>query len=641
MSLPRRLAAALSAGALATVALAGCSGDPGEEGPLSGRIEGVRPADDGVVVSFHAVDLPLDAELRSESTVVELDGKPVPARAAAAGEPGFEDAARRVMLVLDTSGSMSGERIEGARAAAGAYLASVPADVEVGLLTFADGPTVVVAPTLDRRAVSAALPGLVARGGTSLYDAVVAAQEPLGPTGQRRLVVLTDGADTASGTSPDEAASALRGSQVTLDTVALGVEGPALPAVRRLTASGRGQVLRAEDALETTVAFRRIAGALSSRLQVAVPVAPELEGRDVSLTVRVDSTAGDVTARSELALPGVREAGFMGSGTVLTLGLAGFLLGLLGLLAVGFGLGPSRGDQRRRVQALLSGYTLSPGAGPAAAEGAPVRWSGNPVARGAADLAGRIVDERGLGERLTLRLDRADVSFTAGEWLVVQVALALAGAAAGLLLFGPVRAVLAGLVVGAAAQQWLAFRARRRARAFHEAMPDALQLVASGLATGYSLPQALDTTVREGQEPIAGEFGRALAEARLGVPLEDALDNVADRMDSKDFRWVVMAIRVQRGVGGNLSEVLGTVCATMRDRATLRRQVASLSAEGRLSAVVLVGLPVFMFLFQLTFRRDYFEPMLTRPIGIALLVACAVSLAFGSLVMKKIVKVEM
>jgi tight adherence protein B len=116
-------------------------------------------------------------------------------------------------------------------------------------------------------------------------------------------------------------------------------------------------------------------------------------------------------------------------------------------------------------------------------------------------------------------------------------------------------------------------------------------LVSGALSAGLSLPQAIDTIMRDGVEPMSGEFRRALVEARLGVDIEDALDGVAERMSSKDFEWVVMAVRIQRQVGGNLSELLLTVSTTLREREFLRRQVRSLSAEGRLSAYILCGLP--------------------------------------------------
>ena len=144
---------------------------------------------------------------------------------------------------------------------------------------------------------------------------------------------------------------------------------------------------------------------------------------------------------------------------------------------------------------------------------------------------------------------------------------------------------------------YLTVKESRRTSAFLAQLPDTLQLVAGSLSAGYSIPQAMDTVVREGQQPITGEFNRALVEARLGVPIEDAMDGIAERMKSKDFAWVVMAIRIQREVGGNLAELLTTVAATLRERERLRRQVSVLSAEGRLSAWILGLLPIVFALY--------------------------------------------
>src|SRR6185369_16920917 len=133
----------------------------------------------------------------------------------------------------------------------------------------------------------------------------------------------------------------------------------------------------------------------------------------------------------------------------------------------------------------------------------------------------------------------------------------------------------------------------------------------SSLQTGFSLPQAVDAAASNGQQPMAGELSRALAEARLGAPLEDGLDRVAYRMDSRDLQWTVMAVRIQRQVGGNLSEVLQTTAKTMRDRAAMRRQVRALSAEGRLSAYILIALPLGLTAFLFLTRRSYLSLLWT------------------------------
>jgi tight adherence protein B len=131
-----------------------------------------------------------------------------------------------------------------------------------------------------------------------------------------------------------------------------------------------------------------------------------------------------------------------------------------------------------------------------------------------------------------------------------------------------------------------------------------------------------------------------LIETRLGVPLEDALAGVAERFESKDFEWVVMAIRIQREVGGNLAELLDTVAATMREREYLRRQVSALAAEGKLSAIVISALPPLFLVYLMLSQWDYVSPLFTEPIGLMMLIGGAVWLLVGVFWMSKLIKVK-
>ena len=158
-------------------------------------------------------------------------------------------------------------------------------------------------------------------------------------------------------------------------------------------------------------------------------------------------------------------------------------------------------------------------------------------------------------------------------------------------------------------------RAYRRTQRFAEQLPDAMQLVVGSLKSGFSLGQSVDALVREAADPVAAEFGRALAESRLGAELEDALDRAAVRAKSQDLAWIVMAVRIQREVGGNLAEVLQTSVETMRERVRLRRHVKALSAEGRLSAWVLLALPIGIATYMYLLRREYFQLLTPNPWG--------------------------
>jgi len=247
-----------------------------------------------------------------------------------------------------------------------------------------------------------------------------------------------------------------------------------------------------------------------------------------------------------------------------------------------------------------------------------------------------------LESKIAQRLEAAGSNWRPSEWLLFHTGVFVAVSIVGLVIGGG--NLIIGLMFmalgGLGPWMYLGFRRKRRKKKFEAALPDTLQLMSGSLAAGLSLAQSVDTIVREGTEPIAGEFRKVLIETRLGLSLETALQGVADRFQSKDFDWVVMAINIQRKVGGNLAELLNTVAATIREREYVRRQVAALAAEGKLSAMVLGFLPPAFLLYLVIANHDYVIVLFTRPIGILMLVGGATILSVGVFWMSRIVKVE-
>jgi tight adherence protein B len=181
--------------------------------------------------------------------------------------------------------------------------------------------------------------------------------------------------------------------------------------------------------------------------------------------------------------------------------------------------------------------------------------------------------------------------------------------------------------------------AKRRA-AFADQLDDSLSLVASGLRAGHSLPRAMDAVSQEAESPTAEEFARILNQNRLGRDLGEALQLSADRMKSDDLAWVAQAVAIHREVGGNLSEVLDHVGETIRERNQIRRQVATLSAEGRISANVLIALPVLIAIILAVVSPTYITALITQPIGWALIGASLVLFAIGVLWLRAVVRVQ-
>jgi tight adherence protein B len=237
-------------------------------------------------------------------------------------------------------------------------------------------------------------------------------------------------------------------------------------------------------------------------------------------------------------------------------------------------------------------------------------------------------------------LEQADLPLRPAEVLFFWTAALFLAAIFGLLVGGLGIAIVACGVVGVVPTVFVARKRSVRLRAFAEALPSVLQLLAGSLRAGFSLVQAVGAVAQEASEPMKTQLQLAFNENRLGQSMEDALDDVATRMRSADFAWVVMAVRIQREVGGNLAELLDTVGDTMAQRERVRREISALTAEGRLSAIFLGCLPFGVAAVMLVINPDYLKPLFEEPIGIFLIVAALFMNAIGYIWLRKILDIE-
>ena len=586
---------------------------------------------DGVVSLVLAVDgIPRDTAVDPTSVRVEVEGRSVDATAKAISAG---DVQRTTVLVLDASNSMlQGDKFTAAKTAVDTFLEAAPPDVRIGLVTFAGDIGQVIEPTVDHDAVRAALDSVEIRKGTSVYDGIAEGLDLVGPNGSRSLLVLSDGGDTNSATTLDVVTTDAMDAGVVVDVVSLANPKNAAT-MSDLAETTGGQVIPAEQSALGAV-FSAQADALAQQLLVSFD-RPEDAPTEVNLGVTVDAdgtsfsdsafvSIGPVESGPDIVQSGrslVGTPGMLGGALALALGLAGLLTVVLG--------GPGKSSADRRLDAYFGEKT-----------------PGKRSSSGSADLKGTAVAltdkvvSADLETRISRRLAGAGSALTAAEWLLLHAGIVVGLAALGFIMKGPGFAVL-GLLIGAIGPWvYLNFRHSRRLNRFNGQLAETLGLMAGGLQAGLSLPQAIDSVVREGNEPMAGELRRALVEQRLGVDITDALEGVGERMDSEDFEWIVMAIRIQREVGGNLAEILHTVSDTLREREYLRRQVKALSAEGRLSGYILTGMPPAIALYMVFGNPEYISVLYTTLPGFVLLGVAGFLLALGSFAMAKLAKVE-
>ena len=258
-----------------------------------------------------------------------------------------------------------------------------------------------------------------------------------------------------------------------------------------------------------------------------------------------------------------------------------------------------------------------------------------------AGVGQRFAVATGFSASLDERLERAGLPLLSGEFVALTAACALAGSVFAALL---VQNILFVLLIAAASAVipffWISWAHSKRQQALVDQLADTLSILASSLRAGYSFLQALDTVSKEINEPSAHEFQRVVAEIRLGRPIDDALIALADRVRSDDLKWAVIAINVQRQVGGNLAEVLDIVASTVRERAYIRRQVRVLSAEGRISVAILAAIPFILLLYLAIVRPEYVGLLFTRTGGLMMLAAGGALLGLGIWTMLRIVKID-
>jgi tight adherence protein B len=600
-----------------------------------GSISYAEPGPGGLQV---LVSVPASAQLDLDGVEVTIDGEVAEAKATLAESDGA--VRRTTVLAIDTSNSMKGARFEAAQNAARVFVNSAPEDVFIGIVNFDSDVETALSPTQDRASALKVISGLTLSKQTLLYEGVLAAVDEVGDEGSRNVLVLSDGADTSE-TALDEVTGAVAASGIRLDVVALDQQGEALTALNSLAEAGEGDVIPADPAA-LQKAFADQAAALAAQVLVTVQVPGTITGTEGTIAVTLPSAGGDITAE---AFATVRAAAL---GPALTRdepwsppGWAAYV----GPIALGFGLVFAivlALPKPREVTAAdrVSKYTASlskPVDG-----GGPLLDTDVAFASAKETAANVLKRNEDLDARISRRLEQAGSELKSSEWLLLHGGIFFVSGLLGLALGGGnpfIGFIFIGLGV-VLPWVYLGFRRSRRRKAFNQALPDTLQLMSGSLAAGLSLAQSIDTIVREGSEPIASEFRRVLVETRLGVSLEDALEGIGERFESKDFEWVVMAIKIQRQVGGNLAELLDTVAATMREREYVRRQVAALAAEGKLSAWVLGGLPPLFMIYLLLTNYDYVIIMFQEPLGWAMLAGAGTILAVGVFWMSRLIKVE-
>jgi len=543
--------------------------------------------------------------------------------AASGGVPG-------TMLLIDRSRSMAGAPLQSAVSAARAFVAEHSSTEPIGLIYFAQHPTIVSPPTTNTAALQQALatvPKTIA--GTHIMDAasVALAQLRAAGTTEGTLLLMSDGQDTGSTASEAQVANQAQAQHVGVYTV--GMQDPSFDGstLQSLAAESGGSYLTTTPAGAVAL-YQRLGNELSNQYVLRY-TSPVPKGTIVTATVNVPGFPSAVTSYSTVG-PSETSAphGFLQST------FAALLLSLIVAALVGAGVwGLAR--KRNEVSQRVGEYML-----PASAVDSHERER-SLVELALGDSQTRALQRSPRWQALATELDVGRIPIGPVQYMVFAViAIPLVGWIASLL-FGSNLGWLVGLGAPFVAVWFASHRANRQRRMFDSQLPDNLAVVSSAMRAGQTFMGALQAVVDTAPEPSRSELRRAVTDAQLGVPIDEALASLGVRLKSADFQHVALIAQLQRETGGNTAEVVDLVADTIRERLELRAMVRALTAQGRLAGLILSLLPVGLLLIISLLNPGYEHPMFHSTAGVIMLIGAAVMSLMGALAIRKIVTIEL
>jgi tight adherence protein B len=550
------------------------------------------------------------------------------------------------VLLLDDS-TASEPNLAMFKSAAEAYIRGMKPGEELLVMGIGGSPVATTGFSTNPDELVASLAAMAPGGGTAIWSGINAASQVLQqqrPNSIANVVLLVGSRDTVSTTKPSQAQTALANANAVLHLVLYAGNDYPEQVVNQLAivAKGSGGIAqRQSDPAKVTTAMTAASNAArglyavtftSDRLKVAGNITFVVAGQTI--------VAG--------YLPSSLNAGSALSAFPATSGGVGFLRGTNGLL-IGLGLGAAAVALGAYAIASLvvkenSGLdsVLQPYSGELTiSEDAHGGFQKSALFQRAVEVTSGIADRRGVLTTAEQMLEQANMPLRAGEALTVY-----AGIVAGALVFGFVltrslfMALFLTVIAALLPPAIVNFKAKRRRKKFLAVLPDMLTLLAGTLKAGYSFMQGIEAVSHEVVEPAGAELRRVVTEAQLGRPVDEALEASATRMRSDDFAWAVMAVRIQREVGGNLAELLLTVADTMTQRERLRGEVKALTAEGRISAIVLGALPVLLGIAMSVINPEYSQVLFEDSLGQIMLGAGGFAALIGFWWMKKIIDIK-
>jgi tight adherence protein B len=559
-----------------------------------------------------------------------------------------------VVLLLDTSGSMEGQPIEDAASSALLFMDEMRSIDEFSVVSFADEVTVHSSFTSDRKKLRDSILQIETMGDTSLFDGVFTASDQFKDRDDikyRYIILLSDGMDTASRYTLKDAINKALQEEVSIYSIALLSSEFNPDNIRNISESTGGEMLEAASSSDLKELYKTISKKIINQYRISyTSLWPNAEDIEISISVGKDKIAGSAeTSYENPYYSPVPEEFVVGPERPFYLTLFDKLwmriivyvtiFIAVALLLCAFILFVPARRKSLKESAKIYGFKAE---GKEAEEEYEYEEKGRRGFFGwVLGVISRAASRRGYIEYFDFRLKRAGMSIRASEFIALHlIGIIVCSIAAYYFSRNIFLTSFAAIIVVLVPFLILNIKSSQRLTRFHEQLPDALQLISGSLKAGYSFSQALRMVVDESRPPLSDEFKRILSEIRVGLPEREALDHVSQRISSEYFQWVATAINVQREVGGNLAEVMDTVADTIRERDRVLNRIKALTSEGKLSAIILIILPIVVGMMMFFINREYISLLVTTKVGIIMLIIAGFLLIIGIIWIVKIINVK-
>jgi tight adherence protein B len=558
-----------------------------------------------------------------------------------------------IVLVLDSSGSMKGGPIIDAINASNTFIDEMGSSDRIAIIGFSDDAIVYSNFSSNKQQLKDSISHVAASGETALFDGIIKGLDQFNNAGEinhRYLIVLSDGKDTASFSNVGDVVQRSKEENVVVYSIALLSKDFDPEDISQISKETGGEILTTTNSRDLAGFYSLISQKIRNQYKISFKsTKPGTEKVDIGIAIKKSNISDSIkitypnpfyiySASKVISYP-LADTRYAFAGLwwfkpfifVLVFVSVTLLIYLISTIMM---------KNKNHLKSRTDFYVKSTMNKNLAAE-LDEKEKKKSILSSLSGFISKMSSGRRFGELFEQKLRRAGMNLKGTEFIFIHITLVIVSTLATFLVTKNILLMLMIVIVVIFLPfLFINFKTGQRLKKFDEQLPDTLQLIEGALKAGYSLNQSLAMVIEETKPPISEEFKITLSEIRIGLDEKEALENMAIRINSELFNWVVKAINIQREVGGNLAEIMDIIANTIRERDRVLRQIKALVSEGKLSAYVLIGLPIGIAIILSVLNRAYISVLVTTKMGMGMLGLAIVLMITGIIWILKIIKIE-